>query len=136
MTFNEPVVIIGFSMGASAALHMANASDWIHEVYAHSPMYVPWNGDGMAAVTLFRTTGDTTPTYKQTWENHLTRKYSSLIELAPLPHIPVTDAGTWVMRRRGHQFHNCIPFLPSHIISSQFKHLTTASTDSNHSPHR
>lgn len=125
---DEPVTLIGFSMGATAVLHMVNESDIVHEAYAHSPMYVAWNGNTAARLTLFRTTGDTTPTYKATWDNHLVRKYSTMIELAPLEHIPVTDWVTWTMRRRVHQFHNCLPFLPPHIVSDQWKHLTTAST--------
>jgi pimeloyl-ACP methyl ester carboxylesterase len=126
----EPVTIFGFSMGATAALQMANQSQWIHEVYAHSPERLWWNGEAMPEVTIIRTIGDTTPTFAQALETHRSWKYSRLIDLPPLEHIPVTDVITWVMRRRSHQYHNSLHLYPQHLISKQF----TASTISDSSP--
>jgi len=108
----EPTTLIGFSDGATAALTAACHSRQVVAVYAHSPMTprsLAFNP--RARITLFRTKGDTTPTFKHTLDIHI-RAESRLLTLDPVPHEPVRDIATFIMKIRGHQFRNCLPELP------------------------
>jgi hypothetical protein len=83
-------------------------------------MYVSQEPRTAAHVSLFRTTGDKTPTYKQTQDNfhHLAQKNVDVLlyTLPALPALPVRNLATMVMWRKNHQFHNCLEYLPHEII--------------------
>lgn len=120
-----PTTLIGFSDGATAALQIAGVNPLIQMVYAHSPMYdSPPSRKGML-VRLFRTKGDTTPTFSDTllcYKHYVSFNPSyqidiSLNDLAVGPHEPVRDVATFVMRWKNHQFRNCLPFLPVEILN-------------------
>jgi len=122
-----PTILIGFSDGATAALHISAINPNIQVVYAHSPMIpdiLPTRPT--LNIWLYRTKGDTTPTYKNTLRIHdlLTDSpvlYHDIKTLNPLPHLPIRDLATLVMAWKKHQFHNCIPHLPQGLISETFR---------------
>ena len=120
-----PTILIGFSDGATAALHISAINPNIQVVYAHSPMIpdiLPTRPKSY--VTLFRTRGDTTPTYRATLRIHelLAHKITSCIiyTINPLPPLPIRDFATLVMAWKKHQFHNCLFCLPEEIINETF----------------
>jgi hypothetical protein len=119
----QETTVIGFSDGATAAVTVARHSKVTAHVYAHSPMYEASDLPLAARrLTLFRTKGDTTPTFDDTLEvfwafcRSTERTRLHIHTLLPLPAQPVRDAATWLMRRKSHQFHNCLPFLPASIV--------------------
>jgi len=119
MTIDEPTVLIGFSDGATAALTMANYCPLVRAVYAHSAAFRPEKIVSKAVIHLFHTYGDTATDFRDftnicnQWTGRTTVQSMSLNPLTPLP---VRDLATLVMRLKGHQFHNCLPHLPRHII--------------------
>ena len=121
-----PTVLIGFSDGATAVLHIAAVNPHIVIAYAHSPMMparLPqWS---QTLFRLFRTMGDTTPTFKETEKVfHLMQEQNISVEMSslqPLPALPIRDFATLVMAWKKHQFHNCIPCLPQELISETFR---------------
>lgn len=138
-TIREPTTLIGFSDGATAALTVANHSPHVRRVIAHSPMFRDEPTRTIAQIYLFRTEGDTTPTYQATEAvfRHLLQSDDSsdengpgwglhLCTIDPLPPLPVRDAATAVMRRRNHQFHNALPLIarydliPRDLIRPEF----------------
>jgi hypothetical protein len=119
----QETTVIGFSDGATAAVTIGRHSKLTAHVYAHSPMYEASDLPLAAgALTLIRTQGDTTPTFAATLEvfwslcRSTPRDRLHIFALAPLPPLPVRDAATWLMRRKCHQFHNCLPMLPASIV--------------------
>jgi predicted esterase len=118
----EPTTLIGFSDGATAALTIARLNAYVKVVYAHSPMYRDELLTPKARIHLFRTQGDTTPTYGQTWQvfESLTcssgKVHVTLQDLHPGPFEPIRDLATMVMWFKGHQFRNCLPHLPLEIL--------------------
>lgn len=118
----RPTVVIGFSDGATAALTMANHNSFIQGVYAHSPMYREDLIRTTATIKLFFTTTDKTPTLQATWRvferysKHLPLYPITVRGLDPLPALPVRSFATWVMKRKNHQFHNCLPYLPQELL--------------------
>jgi predicted esterase len=118
----EPTVVIGFSDGATAALTMARHSPLVKSVYAHSPMFREESRKLKCRVHLFRTGGDTTPTYHDTWNVYEHLKVSNypvnvtLQTLFPGPHEPIRDLATFTMWLKNHQFRNCLPHLPQEIV--------------------
>lgn len=118
-SITEPTVLIGFSAGATACLDIAAVNYMVHRVYAHSPM------DRLTKyprcpVTLFVTIGDKTPTNQQTreiaWRYRNKLPQPELLPLHPVAPEPIRDLATWTMARRGHQFRNCLPYLPQEIL--------------------
>lgn len=129
-TITEMTCVIGFSDGATAALAMANESRFIARVYAHSPQFVKYDVHSNADVILFATNGDRTGTFMgaenayDQWETHA--RYArgvitKITALDRLPHIPIRNLATFIMRISSHQFHNCLPLLPLQIINPDFK---------------
>jgi len=118
----RPTTVIGFSDGATAALTMANHNPYIVSVYAHSPMFRSDVIRTHASIRLFFTTTDKTPTREGTWKvferysNHLPLYPITVRGLEPLPALPVRSFATWVMKRKNHQFHNCLPYLPQELL--------------------
>lgn len=116
-TIDQPTTLIGFSDGATACLTIACHCPFITSIYCHSPMK-PANLHvvGNPYIHLYRTLGDTTPTFDDTLRIHSLIR-SSLHTLNPGPHEPVRDLATLVMRWKNHQFRNCLPSLPREIIA-------------------
>ena len=119
----KPTVVIGFSAGATAALHIAIANNLVLGVYAHSPMdRISTYECPFAVVCIFRTNGDTTPTYEGALDAYLKLCTSqwpetpALRNLDPVDPEPIRDPATFVMWRRTHQFRNCLSFLPKEIL--------------------
>jgi hypothetical protein len=128
-TITEPTCLIGFSDGATAALAMANESDMVKRVYAHSPQFRAYIVESKADVFFYATHGDRTGTFMDTHDAHrlwqTNKRYyagyvTSLKVLEPLPHVPIRDLATFIMRIKTHQFHNCLTHLPSQIIHPDF----------------
>lgn len=115
-TIKEPTTIIGFSDGATAALTIANNSIHVREVYAHSPMYRNDTIRTRAKIRLFRTRGDTTPTFNNTLRVFDRYQFHpvdvTMLTLPPGPHEPIRDLATLTMWLRNHQFRNCLLYLP------------------------
>ncbi len=123
-TIREPTTLIGFSDGATAALTVANHSTHVRRVIAHSPMFRDEPTRTSAQIYLFRTEGDTTPTFEATDAvfYHLCpfgrdqQRHVQIFTLDPLPPLPVRDAATAVMKRRNHQFHNALPVIAEYDL--------------------
>jgi hypothetical protein len=121
-TIKEPTTVIGFSDGATAAITIGNTNPLVVKVYAHSPMDRKDKIRSGVNITLFRTLGDSTPTFKKT--NHLYLRYLKspvptqidMIDILPGPHEPVKDLATFFMKEHNHQFRNCLPYLPEEIL--------------------
>jgi S-formylglutathione hydrolase FrmB len=116
-TITEPTTVIGFSDGATAALTIANHTRHVRVVVAHSPMFRQEEVRTTADLYFFRTVGDRTPTFEateQAWDWYCegfgegTAPTYLLTDLEPLPALPVHDLATAMMRRKVHQFHNCL----------------------------
>lgn len=129
-TITEPTCVIGFSDGATAALAMANESEMIHRVYAHSPQFRSYDIKSRADVFFYATQGDRTGTFMDTQDAHriwdTSGRYrmgyvTALKILPPIQPVPVRDFATLMMRLMTHQFHNCLPYLPSQIIHTNFR---------------
>lgn len=125
----EPTCVIGFSDGATAALAMANSSPWVRIVFAHSPQFVKYRVESRADLFLYSTIGDRTGTFMDTrdvsrqWETgarYFAGVVTTLRELPPVDYVPIRDLATFIMRIKSHQFHNCLPHLPSKIIHPDF----------------
>ena len=121
-TIDKPTTLIGFSDGATACLTIACHCPHITEIYCHSPMEPPSvKLVGWPPVALFRTKGDSTPTFKATkavFDRLGAQGINSFMTtLAPGPHEPVRDLATFIMRNRNHQFRNCLPFLPQGLVA-------------------
>lgn len=113
----EAAVLVGFSRGANAALAVAQASEHVTAVFAHSCSYRAfWKPRRGFSLTLFRTRFDRTPTWEgtgKTLEQYLKMGYDAkMYELDPVPW-PLPPRG-WVEEKMAvldHQFHNCLPML-------------------------
>lgn len=120
-----PTTVIGFSDGATAAITIGNYNPLVVKVYAHSPMFRQEQIRDGIDLTLFRTVGDSTPTFHQTrlvYENYKLSDvphHIQLLDLRALPHVPVRNLATFIMKIRRHQFHNCLPYLPQEIIKHE-----------------
>lgn len=119
---DQPTTLIGFSDGATACLTIACHCPFITDIYCHSPME-PEHLDlvGSPTVFLFRTQRDSTPTYQATQAVFVRLGArdinSSMMTLPPVPHEPVRDLATFIMKIRRHQFRNCLPHLPQGLIA-------------------
>jgi hypothetical protein len=129
-TITEPTTVIGFSDGATAALTIANHSPHVRVVVAHSPMFRQEEVRTEACLFVFRTLGDRTPTYEaaeQAWDWYGPKIgwCGWIMTLDPLPALPVRDLATAMMRRKVHQFHNCLPMeaalFADRIVADNFR---------------
>lgn len=121
-TIDQPTTLIGFSDGATACLTIACHCPYITRVYCHSPMEPPSvKLVGSPVVFLFRTEEDRTPTFDATravFDRLKTRGTPlSMMTLPAGPPEPVRDLATFIMRKRNHQFRNCLPYLPQELIA-------------------
>ena len=123
-----PATLIGFSDGATAAITAAVYSRHVVHVIAHSPMVPRCRMETLGCpVDLYRTIGDTTPTFWATANLYQLAKLDdvaiSIEDLDPLP--PITGRGLIlrVMAARLHQFHNVLAKLPAEILSDYSRDL-------------
>jgi hypothetical protein len=123
-----PATLIGFSDGATAAITAAVYSRHVVHVIAHSPMVPRCRLETLGCpVDLYRTIGDTTPTFDATANLYQLAKLAdvaiSIEDLDPLP--PITGRGLIlrVMAARLHQFHNILAKLPAEILSDYSRDL-------------
>jgi alpha/beta superfamily hydrolase len=125
-TITSPTTLIGFSDGATAAMTIASENEWVQVLHAHSPMYREVTKVHGTEVNLYRTVGDKSPTFEQTartrdlWLRLQTEQgvYNNvgMYTLAAMEAIPIRSFSTLVMWWTNHQFHNCLPYLPQHIV--------------------
>ncbi len=123
-----PATLIGFSDGATAAITAAVYSPHVVHVIAHSPMVPRCRLETLdCPVDLYRTIGDTTPTFAATANLYQLAKLAdvaiSIEDLDPLP--PITGRGLIlkVMAAKVHQFHNVLSKLPAEILSDYSRDL-------------
>lgn len=123
-----PATLIGFSDGATAAITAAVYSAHVVHVIAHSPMVPRCRLETLdCPVDLYRTIGDTTPTFAATANLYQLAKLAdvaiSIEDLDPLP--PITGRGLIlkVMAAKVHQFHNLLAKLPAEILSDYSRDL-------------
>jgi hypothetical protein len=123
-----PATLIGFSDGATAAITAAVYSRHVVHVIAHSPMVPRCRLETLGCpLDLYRTIGDTTPTFRATANLYQLAKLDdvavSIEDLDPLP--PITGRGLIlrVMAARLHQFHNVLAKLPAEILSDYSRDL-------------
>jgi alpha/beta superfamily hydrolase len=123
-----PATLIGFSDGATAAITAAVYSPHVVHVIAHSPMVPRCRLETLdCPVDLYRTIGDTTPTFAATANLYQLAKLAdvaiSIEDLDPLP--PITGRGLIlkVMAAKVHQFHNLLAKLPAEILSDYSRDL-------------
>ena len=115
-TIDQPTTLIGFSDGATACLTIACHSPLITSIHCHSPLKPPsLYIVGNPYVHLYRTLGDTTPTFDDTLRIHSMIR-STLNTLNPGPHEPIRNLATLTMYWKTHQFRNCLPFLPENLL--------------------
>jgi hypothetical protein len=116
----EPVRLIGFSDGATAALTVANHCDYVREVYCHSCQHREHRIKREFETQFFATIGDRAGTildgksvYDQTlatFEQYAQydRVLNSIELLDRLPFSRPTMFERLVLGPMGHQFHNCL----------------------------
>jgi hypothetical protein len=112
----RPTTLIGFSDGATAALHVAEFAWCVTEVHCHSCLSPRRHTRTKPiTITFYRTIGDTTPTVKATYNEY--KAYEACGYDAVLIDLPYKefDEPSFVERvmlsRLRHQFHNAVPWL-------------------------
>ena len=120
----SPTTLIGFSRGATWALWIAAQNENVKKVIAHSPSYIKLthNRKTPYSLSLFRTIGDLTPTFTDTWQiyvDHLVNfdLTNRNIRIVTLPFEPF-QSKTWVefaMKHLKHQFNNVLPHLRAEL---------------------
>jgi alpha/beta superfamily hydrolase len=123
-----PATLIGFSDGATAAITAAVYSPHVVHVIAHSPMVPRCRLETLdCPVDLYRTIGDTTPTFAATANLYQLAKLAdvaiSIEDLDPLPPISGRGLILKVMAAKVHQFHNVLSKLPAEILSDYSRDL-------------
>lgn len=96
---NDDYICIGFSDGATLAHRIAAQDERCKALIIHSSMFpiiIPRN----IPTLMMRTTGDRTPTYRQTLNVYLHYKAFGITELSPLVELPSNE---WLCH---HQFAN------------------------------
>jgi hypothetical protein len=113
-SITEPCTLIGFSDGATAALEVAQNSIYVQKVYCHSCMNRSHEKKRKFEVSFFRTIGDKTPTYNQTYEVYMSYLMSyypcSLCSFAPVE-LKGKKIRDLLIGPLNHQFHNCLPYI-------------------------
>jgi len=118
-TIQEPTALVGFSVGATAAARIALTNPWIKIAYLHSPgNYKGPFIESQCVFRIFRTEGDTTPTFDSSQQLHSSLKQQKDFTSSPLvtlPYVPFKSPTLWerwALARRHHIFHNILPYLP------------------------
>jgi len=114
-TLNKPTILIGFSAGATAAMHVAGHSPMVTEAIVHSCEHGNYQVNYHCEYRLFITDGDTTPTQAGTRETfRQLAAAAATADLNVLPFVPFA-APTFFERsqlaRRKHIFHNVLPHI-------------------------
>jgi hypothetical protein len=114
-TLKVPTILIGFSEGANAAMMVAGHSPMVKQAVVHSCEWVRYQINFSCKYRLFRTEGDTTPTFAQTQRTYsdLADRGASVIR-TDLPFVPFAKPTFFErtqLARRKHIFHNILPFI-------------------------
>jgi len=111
----RPVILIGFSEGANAAMQIAAHSPMVTRAIVHSCEDKPVGFSAACDYRFFATLGDTTPTFDgtvATAKRSLASKSRTDLQFLKFA---AFDAPTWFERKilapRKHVFHNVLPFL-------------------------
>lgn len=122
-TIKTPTILIGFSEGANAAMIVAGHSPMVRQAIVHSCEWVKYQINFSCQYRLFRTTGDTTPTFKETqWTyNDLADRGANATgqDLSFIPFSNPTFFERTQLARRKHIFHNCLPMISDAIKGVQ-----------------
>lgn len=122
ITLKVPTILIGFSEGANAAMMIAGHSPMVKHAIVHSCEWVKYQINFSCRYELFRTEGDTTPTFSGT--NLAFRDLggkgadATLTDLPFVPFARPTFFERTQLARRKHIFHNILPFL-DHTLKGQ-----------------
>lgn len=121
----EPIVLVGFSAGANAALEISQQLGAVVEVIAHSPGggFHPIGYRPDLRVRMFRTIGDRTPSWGGT--ERMADRYRRSgypVEFREFQPEPWADGfrprwTDWQYRAAqalNHHFHNCLRAIPEH----------------------
>jgi hypothetical protein len=111
----KPTILIGFSEGANAAMQIAGHSPQVREAVVHSCEFVTHQVNFACEYRLFRTIGDTTPTFEKTkWTFDGLADSGANATLKDLPFVPFTKPTLFErtqLTRRRHIFHNILPHI-------------------------
>lgn len=112
----RPTTLIGFSDGATAALHVAEFARCVTEVHCHSCLSPHRHTRTRPIkITFYRTIEDTTPTVKATYSEYKTYEAcgydTMLIDLPFKDFEDPTAFEQYILRRFKHVFHNAVPWL-------------------------
>lgn len=110
----RPVILIGFSEGANAAMYVAGHSCMVHRAIVHSCQAKKFPFNSNCDYRLFCTVGDTTPTFRGTIQVHETATVTTQLQI--LPYVPFENPTMFERKRlapRRHVFHNLVPHLSS-----------------------
>jgi|SRR5690554_4458877 len=122
---DEPTTLIGFSLGAEHALQLASQHPQVQYLYLHSIPFTPVVPP-CPLIRFFVTRSDKTPTYQGTFNTYahlLAHDYIGDVTLTTLSifnHEPIRNLATFLMWLTHHQFHNCLRYLPRHIVNPDY----------------
>lgn len=112
-SIDRPTVLIGFSAGATAAMHVASHSPMIRTAIVHSCEFAKYQIGYLCEYRFFATIGDTTPTRpqtRQTFEDVANRGATATLDYLPfVPFASPTFFERRQLERRKHIFHNVLP---------------------------
>lgn len=121
-TIKVPTILIGFSEGANAAIQIASQSHQVRQAIVHSCEFVPVEPRAFCQYRLFRTIGDTTPTFQKTqWTFDAISEQGAVATLTDLPFVPFAKPTFFErtqLARRKHIFHNILPSI-DHTLKGQ-----------------
>jgi dienelactone hydrolase len=117
MQISQPVILIGFSEGANAALQVASHSPMVTRAIVHSCEDKPVGFNAACDYRFFATLTDLTPTLEGTIATAQRARHGCIrSELTFLPSVAF-EKPTWFERKvlapRNHIFHNLLPYLPA-----------------------
>lgn len=112
-SLKAPAVLIGFSEGANAAMMVAGHAPQARQAIVHSCERIRYQINFACQYRLFRTEGDTTPTFQGTQQvfDHLAvcGAQATLTDLPFVPFAKPTFFESRQLARRKHIFHNVLP---------------------------
>jgi hypothetical protein len=126
LSLNAPTVLIGFSEGANAVMQITGPSPQVREAIVHSCEWVQYQINFACQYRLFRTIGDTTPTFEKTqWTFGALAESGANATLQDLPFVPFarpTFFERTQLARRKHIFHNVLPYIDQTIKGQPHVH--------------
>lgn len=115
-SLDRPTILIGFSAGANAVMQVAGHSPMVTEAIVHSCEAKRFDVNLACDYRLFRTEGDTTPTFggtQATFDSLSDRGAMATIDDLPfVAFAKPTLFESWQLVKRRHIFHNVLPHLP------------------------